>query len=417
MNSSDGGAALLLLKGDVLLDGGRAREALAAYQQALSAGGDERGRALAFLGSAAARRILDELTLALEDVASAQSLAKSGGWVDIEARCHFVRGNLYFPLGRVEECLIEHRTSLELAERLGDSEIKARALGGLGDAEYARGNIDAGGLHYRHCVEESRRIGLGRVEVSNQPMYAHTAFFALDLEGSLAAGHEGVALALEVGQKRAEMIAHHVCIGSLLELGRQGEARAHVERTRVIVRELEAWRFEPENLAFLADVELEDGRPDLARPLVEEGLTIARRTAMAYWGPALLAYNARVTEDADAREAFLAEAETLLAGGVLAHNQLLARRAIIELGWEKANPALMEEQCAKLAHFYADQSAPLSKFVVRRGRVLAAAIRGVPSPEFATEARALIDWSSRIGAARLRSGLENALQKLDPDAR
>jgi hypothetical protein len=51
----------------------------------------------------------------------------------------------------------------------------------------------------------------------------------------------------------AEMIAHHACVGPLLELGRAEEARPHIERARAIVRELEAWRFEPENLAFLAE--------------------------------------------------------------------------------------------------------------------------------------------------------------------
>ena len=173
--AADRRAALLLLKGDVLLDSGRPREALAAYREALQAD-DARGRSLALLGSASARRILDELAAALDDVASAQALAEDGGWLDIQARCHFTRGNLFFPLGRVDDCLVEHRAALDLAERSGDAEAKARALGGLGDAEYARGNMKACGRYFRRCVEESRRIGLGRVEVSNQSMHAVAEF-------------------------------------------------------------------------------------------------------------------------------------------------------------------------------------------------------------------------------------------------
>ena len=171
--AADTRGALLLLKGDALLDSGRAREALAAYQEALRAE-DARTRSLAFLGSASARRILDELPAALEDVASAQALAEGGGWLDIQARCHFTRGNLFFPMGRVDDCLVEHRAALDLAERTGDAEAKARALGGLGDAEYARGALAASERYFRRCVEESRRIGLGRVEVSNRPMHAIT---------------------------------------------------------------------------------------------------------------------------------------------------------------------------------------------------------------------------------------------------
>ena len=416
--TADSRAALLLLEGDALLDAGRPREALAAYQQALQAGsGDRRNRSLALLGSASARRILDELPAALDDVESAQALAEGGGWLDIRARCHFTRGNLFFPLGRVDECLVEHRAALDLAERSGSAEARARAFGGLGDAEYARGDNVASADYFRRCVEESRRIGLGRVEVSNRPMHAHTMFFELKLQDSLVAGRDAVALAVTVGQKRAEMIAHHACIGPLLELGRAEEARPHIERARAIVRELEAWRFEPENLAFLAEVEVEAARPDLARPLLAEGLLLARKTAMTYWGPALLADNALLAEDDDERRAFVAEAETLLAGRVLAHNHFLARRALVELGRILADPDMIEDQCAKLAAFYRiearplHETMPLADFLVRRGRVLAAALRGDLLPETTAEARALADWSARIGAVRLGAGLDVALPR------
>ena len=234
---------------------------------------------------------------------------------------------------------------------------------------------------------------------------------------SLVAGQEAVALAVAVGQKRAEMIAHHACVGPLLELGRAEEARPHIERARAIVRELEAWRFEPENLAFLAEVEVEAGRPDLARPLLAEGLLLARKTAMSYWGPALLAYNAWLAEDDDKRRAFVAEAEALLAGKVLAHNHYLARRALIELGRILADPDMIEDQCAKLAAFYQiearplRETMPLADFLVRRGRVFAATLRGNPPPEMIAEAQALVDWSARTGAVRLGAGLDVVLHR------
>jgi hypothetical protein len=55
---------------------------------------------------------------------------------------------------------------------------------------------------------------------------------------------------------------------------------------------------------------------------------------------------------------------------------------------------------------------PLADFLVRRGRVLAAALRGNPLPEMAAEARTLVDWSAHTGAARLGAGLEAALHRL-----
>jgi hypothetical protein len=131
----------------------------------------------------------------------------------------------------------------------------------------------------------------------------------------------------------------------------------------------------------------------------------------------LLAANAWLAEDDDKRRAFVAEAETLLAGKVLAHNHYLARRALIELGRILADPNMIEDQCAKLAAFYRIEGRPLSEtmpladFLVRRGRVFAAALRGNPPPEMITEARGLVDWSARAGAVRLGAGLDVVLRK------
>ena len=137
---------------------------------------------------------------------------------------------------------------------------------------------------------------------------------------------------------------------------------------------------------------------------------------MGYWGPTLLAYNAWLTEDASARAAYIAEAEELLAGKVLAHNHFQVRGALMELGRTLGNPDLIEDQCAKLASFYQSEAKPLSEtmpfvdYLVRRGRVFAAALRGVPPAETVAEAQALLDWSARVGAVRLGAGLDAVLR-------
>ena len=133
-------------------------------------------------------------------------------------------------MGRVDDCLLEHRAALDLAERSGLAEARARALGGLGDAEYPRGDIIASGHNFRQCIEESRRIGLGGVEVANLPMYAAIMFLELELRDALDTSQKAAALAVSVGQKRAEFIAHQICMNALLELGRPEEARPHFQR-------------------------------------------------------------------------------------------------------------------------------------------------------------------------------------------
>ena len=124
-----------------------------------------------------------------------------------------------------------------MAERSGLAEARARALGGLGDAEYARGDIVASGRYFRQCVDESRSIGLGKVEVSNLPMCANNMILELELRDALDTGQEAVALAVSVGQKRAELIAHHICMIALLELGRPEEAPWIPARSATRLRE------------------------------------------------------------------------------------------------------------------------------------------------------------------------------------
>ncbi len=78
-----------------------------------------------------------------------------------------------------------------------------------------------------------------------------------------------------------------------------------------------------------------------------------------------------------------------------------------------------KDQCAKLTSFYQRGAKPLSEtipfvdYLVRRGRVFAAALRGVPSAETAAEAQALLDWSARVGAVRLGAGLDAALRRMN----
>jgi hypothetical protein len=54
---------------------------------------------------------------------------------------------------------------------------------------------------------------------------------------------------------------------------------------------------------------------------------------------------------------------------------------------------------------------PLADLLVRRGRVLAAALRGNPPPDMIAEAQALVDWAARAGAVRLEAGLDVVLHR------
>ena len=158
------------------------------------------------------------------------------------ARIHHLRGNLCFPLGRLDECLQEHRRALDCARKPVRRRWR-RALGGLGDAEYARGRMASAHRHFSRCVELSRASGAGRIEVANLSMVAHTEVYLNDFSGALATVQAAVELAERVGHHRAEIIAHNAACNVFRTTG-ELDVQGRMPSGRWLARQLGAKRFE-----------------------------------------------------------------------------------------------------------------------------------------------------------------------------
>jgi class 3 adenylate cyclase/tetratricopeptide (TPR) repeat protein len=397
---------LTLLKAKIGLELGHAREAAATFRESLSLGLAPSSECTARIGLAAALRILDDGPGALDQLEAAQQLAVQNDWPALLSQCHHLRGNLLFPTGRVEECCAEHQLALQMAEQAGDPEATARALGGLGDAEYVRGRIITAGGYFRRSVEAGVRAGLGRVEAPNRPMMALATFFELRLADALREAHVAIERARLMTQPRAELIGRHACALALVELGRDDEALAHLKEAQRITRELEAWRFEGENLTQIAEIHLRGGQFDEARAAIETAIRIARETGMAYFGSITLAVLARTEQDPQAREKILAETEALLSTVAVSHNHWLGRRQLIELGWELRDPQMVEFQASALETYGKRESGPYLDAIIRRGRILARTLRHDQSTDLADEIAHLKAVAENCGSALLKLGLD-----------
>jgi hypothetical protein len=73
-------------------------------------------------------RITDRLPEALATLDKSERAAISLGLVPELAQIHHLRGNLYFPLGRLDDCRREHELALDAARRIGSAELEARAI-------------------------------------------------------------------------------------------------------------------------------------------------------------------------------------------------------------------------------------------------------------------------------------------------
>jgi class 3 adenylate cyclase/tetratricopeptide (TPR) repeat protein len=384
-------------RGDVLHDLGAMPRARAAYEEALAAAEGEAERCRALIGLAAVKRVTDDLDGALADLAGAEAAAESQGLLAERARIHVLRGNLCFPRGDIPGCLEEHGRGLELARRAGSAELEAAALGGLGDAEYARGRMVSAHARLSECVEVARRHGLGRIEVANAAQVAHTLLYFRPQREALEAALAAAEAAARVGHGRAEIIARNAAYFAALSLCDFGRCREEIAKAQDLVARLGARRFEQVDLLYLGRAALAEGRRDEAVGWLRRALDIAEETGLGFMGPRVLGALARALAPGEERRRALSRAEALIGAGCVAHNQLFFYPAAMEAALETGDHGEVDRYAAALDDYTRPEPLPWADFFVARGRVLAAFGRNRRDPALARELARLRDEGERLG--------------------
>lgn len=401
--------ALLLLRGELLHDLGNIPESIACHHQALEVARDDADRCRAWIGLAAGLRMADRYTEALDALDRAEAAATAGDSIIERARLHHLRGNLYFPLGRIAACREEHERALRLAREAGSPEAEAQALGGLGDAEYVRGRMLTADRYFSRCIALCGAHGFGRIEVANRPMAAICRYYSNDLQGALARALEAIEAAARVGHQRAEMIGHHSAFMISFEMEDFARAGDHVAQAHEISTHLGAKRFEAEDIAFLSVLRRAQGHRPEAVALARDALAICRKTGMDYIGPVVLACLACATDDPALRESAMAEAEAILDAGSVSHNHLWFHRDAMELALTTGDWDRAERYAAALEAYTRAEPLPWSDLHIARARALAAFGRGRRDANILGTIRHLRDESRRVGLALTARALDAAL--------
>src|SRR5262245_25077559 len=369
-------SALARFQGDILHDLGDMTAAGLAYRSALSATGTGPEQCRALIGLAAVKRVADDLTGAFADLESAEKEAVEQELITEQARIHYVRGNLFFPRGDIEGCLLEHELSRKLAQQARSAELEAAALGGLGDAEYARGRMASANQHFRKCVELCREHGLGRIEVANLSMVPATRIYLNESRPALEDSRAAAAAAARVGHHRAELVAHSAACTALRMLGELSSAHEHMERRVQLIQRLGARRFEASHVRDAAAILVAEGRRSEAVELLHRGVAICRETGPGFMGPLLLGQLAATTEDPEARQQALDEGERLLRAGAVSHNHFWFYHFAMEAALSTRSWASVDRFAAMIEDFTRAEPQPWSDVFIARGRVLAAFGRG-----------------------------------------
>jgi class 3 adenylate cyclase/tetratricopeptide (TPR) repeat protein len=396
--------ALALLAGRLHLDLGAARQARPHFETALARAADDVGRGEAELGIAESLRITDDLPGATAALDRAQAKAEAADLLALASRCHYLRGNLLFPLGRVEECMQEHRAALSLAERAQSPGLVARALGGLADGLYAQGQMRSAATALERCIA-ARSAGAASVEIANRPMAAFVECYMMRLHEVREMAEVARVMARQAHNPRAELIALHGLMVAAMESGRPQDGLPHVDRARAIVAELGAWRFEAENVIFGAELQAQAGDAALAADMAREALALCREHSMAYMGPAVFGMAARLIDDPGERQALLGEGDKLLAAPTLGHNHFFFRRYAIDAELAVGHAEEARRHALALARYAAREPTPLTDLVARRGVLLADAAVGRLTPEGRAELSERGNAAKRLDFASLANAM------------
>ncbi|MEZ5923639.1 MAG: adenylate/guanylate cyclase domain-containing protein [Hyphomicrobiaceae bacterium] len=380
--------SLLLAEGELLLAMTRSREAIERFEQAEHNAQDDLARAAAMLGRAGALRLVDSIDAAFVLLDQCTPLLEAVGAHAMLSRLEHLRGNLHFPRGEMAACAAAHARAFEWAERAGMSDLKAQALGGMGDAAYAQGLYATASKHFSRCIELARQLNAIRVEIANRPMQVISRALSGKMGGIRAEAEEVIRQAIDSRQPRAELIARHATMISHFWAGRAHLVEPHFVASQAIVDRIGARRFEPENLAFMAEAMRQLGNFDEAQRLVDRAVAICRETGMSYIGGTVLSFAALLACDDPQRcQAALHEAEQLASTG-LKHNAWFFGCNAIECAVAAGHAREVERYVAFLEQHFSEEPLPTVEVIVERGRLLARKLDGVPVSELFHEAQA-----------------------------
>jgi class 3 adenylate cyclase/tetratricopeptide (TPR) repeat protein len=403
---------LTCLKAELLLDMDEVESSLAVYRQAENHADSEQQLCDVWLGLAAIMRVKTHYEEGLVLLEKAEPAATRHNLTSMLSRLHHLRGNLCFSLGRAEECRNEHLLALELAEQSESPEYEARALGGLGDAEYVRGRLRTAGGYYTRCIDIAREHGFGRIELAHLAQRGYARLYTGDWRAANSEALAAIELATKVGGMRAEMNASHCANQSNFDLGQIDGLGARAQRVLDIARTLGARGWEPCGLTFLGISYSMTGRHDEAREALTQSVSIARDVRAFQAAQTLGAFAFVMADDAPAREAALKEGEMALAEGPISHNYFwfyrFAMDALIAVNdWER-----VEKYATALEGYTREEPLQWSDFFIARGRALAAFGRGKRDEATMKDLQRLRDTARQSGLKIALPALESALSQL-----
>jgi class 3 adenylate cyclase/tetratricopeptide (TPR) repeat protein len=357
-------------------------------------------------------RILDRYPDALEALEKAEVAATTVNDDEALAHIHYMRGNIYFPMGNLDGCLHEHEQAQQFARKAASPAMEARALSGLGDAWFMRGHLITAHDSFQACLAVVEEHGLAQIEPVNRAMYGHSKLYLLELDEALKNAMMAAELAVKAGNVRAEMVARGSSGGKILfDKGEYQEARKQLELALDIAAKIGARRFEPVNLAVLTQIELVEGNRAKAVDMARKAVVISRETGIRFAGPLAMGALALATDDEEERRQAISEGMAVLGEGCVGHSHIWFYRNAMDALLEAENWEGAEAIADAAQEYISPQPIPWMSIIIRRARLMAAMGRGQVDDQILSQARQVLDEAQEKGFIAIIPGLKAALAR------
>jgi class 3 adenylate cyclase/tetratricopeptide (TPR) repeat protein len=402
---------LMRLKGEILHELDDVESSITAFQELLEQANDDSQRFDAWMGLAAGKRVTNDFEEALELLDNAEVVANRQQITGQLSKIHHLRGNLFYGTGNIDGCRSAHILALENARDSGSIEDEARALGGIADAECARGRMRSAYESFQLCVDRCRKIGLGRVEVANWSQMANCFSFLGKSEEVLKSSKEAVAAAVSVGHLRAEMNALEGICNVALNTGDVEMLGTYAERGSAIAGQLQSHAWDAYYLSLSAVAHYLGGDYSRAGEIAQAAVGLGD-SSRAFTGGWTLGALAMVAEVPETRANALREGDLLLAQGVNgeAHLHFIRYAMLACLGagmWDE-----LERYAEAMDVFTQAEPLPWADFAIAQSRVLAKVGRGERSDFITRELARLISVATNFGYTASFDSLETAIGEL-----
>ncbi|MBA4097354.1 MAG: hypothetical protein C0484_11380 [Rhodospirillum sp.] len=364
---------LAMQAGTLQRDLGRGEPALASFTKAHEAAVGAPQRAAAMIGMAAANRLLGRVAAGLQLAETLGPMVDAIGDDRMAAEFFFLRGNLAFAAADLALCKASHQAAFAAAERAGSVEWRIRALGGLGDAAYAGGNLVTARRCFGECADLADQHGFIRIASPNRAMQANCQLYFLEIEKGQRQYELSLSEARRIGDQYLEMFTKQSMAFGLWVADRHDEVARAANEALAISRALKADRYTYVLLACLASASRHRLPTDELLALCREALELAERTSMTFAGPLVYGVYALVEPDPDRQVELLRLGEALMEKTSMAHNRVYFLRFAIDWAIERGNWGEALRYADILAsYFEVREKLPYVDLLVRRAHLAAA---------------------------------------------